>query len=103
MHKTGVRRDHTLGLNEGAERMAVAALDKLEPRRAALARQHPEAAKEEAAAFARTRPAAAAELAKRQERASLAREIMAERRQEQDQARERQRERDRDRDQGMER
>jgi hypothetical protein len=48
-------------------------------------------------------PAAAAELAKRQERASLAREIMAERRQEQDQARERQRERDRDRDQGMER
>jgi hypothetical protein len=47
--------------------------------------------------------AAAAELAKRQERASLAREIMAERRQEQDQARERQRERDRDRDQGMER
>jgi hypothetical protein len=103
MHKTGVRRDHTLGLNEGAERMAVAALDKLEPRRAAVARQHPEAAKEEAAAFARAQPAAAAELAKRQERASLAREIMAERRQEQNQARERQRERDRDRDQGMER
>lgn len=33
MHKTGMRRDHNLGLNEGAERMAVAALDKLEPRR----------------------------------------------------------------------
>jgi hypothetical protein len=46
-------------------------------------------------------PAAAAELAKRQKRVSLAREIIAEWRQEQ--ARERQRERSRDRDQGMER
>jgi hypothetical protein len=100
MHKTGVRPDHTLGINEGVERMAVAALDKLEPRQSALARQLPEAGKEEAAAFERAQPAAAAELAKRQERATLAREVLTELRQ-QDLARERQRERGRDR--GMER
>jgi hypothetical protein len=103
MHKTGLRRDHALGLNEGVERMAVEALDKLEPRRAELAHQLPEAGEQEAAAFARAHPAAAAELAKRRERASLAREVIAERRQEQYQARERQRERTRDRDYGMER
>jgi hypothetical protein len=103
MHKTGVRPDHALGINEGVERMAVEALDKLEPRRSALARQLPEAENEEAAAFERAQPAAAAELAKRQERGNLAREIIAERRQEQDQARERQREQNRDRDHGMER
>jgi hypothetical protein len=103
MHKTGVRPDHALGINEGVKRMAVEALDKLEPRRSALARQLPEAGKEEAAAFERAQPAAAAELAKRQERGNLARAIIAERRQEQDQARERQREQNRDRDHGMER
>jgi hypothetical protein len=70
---------------------------------AVLARQLPEAEKEEAAAFERAKPAAAVELATRQERGSLAREILAERRQEQDQARERQREQSRDRDHGMER
>jgi hypothetical protein len=101
MHKTGVRRDHALGMNEGIEHMAVAALDTLEPRRAALARELPEAEKVEAAAFGRAQPAAAAELAKRQELGNLAREIIAERRQEQDQGRER--ERSRDRDLGMER
>jgi hypothetical protein len=88
MHKTGMRRDHALGVNEGAEHMAVEALDKLEPRRAALVRQLPEAEKKEAAAFERAQPVAAAELAKRQERAGLAREVLEERRQ-QDQARER--------------
>jgi hypothetical protein len=104
MHKTGVRPDHALGINEGVERMAVEALDKLEPRRAELARQLPQAENEEAAAFARAQPAAAAELATRQERGNLAREILAERRQqdrEQEQARERQQELRRDR--GMER
>jgi hypothetical protein len=101
MHKIGVRRDHALGLNEGIEHMAVAALDTLEPRRAALVRELPEAEKVEAAAFGRAQPAAAAELAKRQELGNLAREIIAERRQEQDQGRER--ERSRDRDLGMER
>jgi hypothetical protein len=101
MHKTGMRRDYVLGMNEGAEHMAVEALDKLEPRRAALARELPEAEKVEAAAFERAQPAAAAELAKRQERGNLAREIIAERRQEQNQARKRQR--SRDRDHGMER
>jgi hypothetical protein len=100
MHKTGIRPDHALGINEGVERMAVETLDKLEPRRSALARQLPEAEKEEATAFERAQPTAAAELAKRQERATLAREVLAERRQ-QDVARERQRERGRDR--GMER
>jgi hypothetical protein len=101
MYKTGVRPDHALGINEGVERTAVEALDKLEPRRATLARQLPEAEKEQVAAFERAEPAGATELAKRQERASLAREIIAERRQEQDQAHER--ERGRDRDRGMER
>ncbi|HXA70913.1 MAG TPA: hypothetical protein VNW24_10715, partial [Stellaceae bacterium] len=101
MHKTGVRRDHALGMNEGIEHMAVAALDTLEPHRAALARELPEAEKVEAAAFGHAQPAAAAELAKRQKLGNLAREIIAERRQEQDQGRER--ERSRDRDLGMER
>jgi hypothetical protein len=101
MHKTGVRRDHALDMNEGIEHMAVAALDKLEPRRAALARELPEAEKVEAAAFRCAQPAAAAELAKRQERGNLAREIIAERRQAQEQGRERNR--NRDRDLGMER
>jgi hypothetical protein len=100
MHKTGVRSDHALGINEGVERMAVEALDKLEPRGAELARQLPQAENEEAAAFARAQPAAAEELATRQERGNLAREILAERRQqdrEQEQARERQQELRRDR------
>jgi hypothetical protein len=73
-------------LSEDGERSAADALDKLEPRRSALAGQLPEAGKEEAAAFERAQPAAAAELAKRQERGNLAREIIAERRQEQDQS-----------------
>jgi hypothetical protein len=104
MHKTGVRPDHAPGINEGVERMAVEALDKLEPRRAELTRQLPQAENEEAAAFARAQPAAAAELATRQERGKLAREILAERRQQdrqQEQTRERQQELRRDR--GMER
>jgi hypothetical protein len=103
MHKAGVGKDRWMGLSEDGERSGAAALDKLEPRRAVLARRLPEAEKREAAAFERAQPAATAELAKRRERASLAREIMAERRQEQDQARERQRERNRDRDHGVER
>jgi hypothetical protein len=100
MHKTGMRRDHALGINEGAEHMAVEALDNLEPRRAALVRQLPEAEKKEAAGFARAQPVAAVELVQRRERATLAREVLAERQQ---QDRERQRERSRDRDHGMER
>jgi hypothetical protein len=81
--------------------MTVEALDQLEPRRSALARELPEAEEVEAAAFGRAQPAAAAELAKRQERGNLARKIIAERRQKQDQARER--EQRRDRDHGMDR
>jgi hypothetical protein len=78
-------------------------LEALAPLAQRLARGELQAEKEEAAAFERTQPAAAAELAKRQQRASLAHEILVERRQEQDQARERQRGRSRDRDHGMER
>jgi hypothetical protein len=62
-------------------------LDELEPRQVARARQAPEAGKEDAAAFARAQPTAVAELTKRQERANLAREIIAERQQERDQVR----------------
>jgi hypothetical protein len=47
-----------MGLSEDGERRAADELDKLEPRRAKLARQLPEAEKEEAAAFARAQPAA---------------------------------------------
>jgi hypothetical protein len=101
MHKAGVSKDRWMGLSEDGERSAADELDKLGSRRAVLARQLPEAEKEQAAAFERAQPAAAAELAKRQERGNLAREIIAERRQEQDQVRER--ERSRDREQGMER
>jgi hypothetical protein len=88
-------------MNEGAEHIAVEALDNLELRNGPRWRHLPEAEKDEAAAFERAEPAATAERTKRQERATLAREIIAERQQEQDQAGER--ERSRDRDQGMER
>ncbi len=103
MHKSGARRDRHLGLNEGGQRMALEQLAELDPRRAALARQIGDAEKAEAAAFARAEPKAAAELAKRQERGSLAREVVQERRQ-QDVVREQtQRERNRGRDRGLER
>jgi hypothetical protein len=58
MHKAGVGKDRWMGLSEDGERRAADELDKLEPRRAKLARQLPEAEKEEAAAFARAQPAA---------------------------------------------
>jgi hypothetical protein len=80
-----------MGLSEDGERSAADELDNLGPCRAVLARKLPEAEKEEAAAFERAQPGAVAELAKRQGRGNLAREILAERRQEQDQARERER------------
>jgi len=103
MHKSGVRRDPHLGLNEGGEHMALEQLAELDPRRAALTRQIGDAEKAEAAAFARAEPKAAAELAKWQERGSVAREVLHERWQ-QDIARERvQRERSRGRDRGLER
>ena len=103
MHKSGARRDPHLGLNEGGERMALEQLAELDPRRAALAKQIWDAEKAEATAFAQAEPKAAAELAKRQERGSLAREVLQERRR-QDIAHERtQRERSRGRDRGLRR
>ncbi len=101
MHKSGARRDHYLSLNEGGERMALEQLAELDPRRAALTKQVGSAEKAEAAAFAWAEPKATAELAKRQERGSLAREVLQERRR-QDVAHERiQRERSRGRDRGL--
>ena len=103
LHKSGARRDLYLEIEEGLEQMALTNLAELDPRRVALAKQIGEAEKAEAAAFARVEPKAAAELAKRQERGSVAREVLQERRQ-QDVARERaQRERSRGRDCGLER
>ncbi len=101
MHKSGARRDRHLGVNEGGERMALEQLAELDPRRAALARQIGDAEKAEAAAFTRAEPKAAAELAKQQERGSVAREVLQERRR-QEVARERtQRERNRGQDRGL--
>jgi hypothetical protein len=102
MHKSGARPDPWMRHHERGERHAIEELDKLDPRRVALAPQLPAAEKEMAAAFTRAEPAAAAELATREERAGLAREILEERRQ-QEQARERRQERSHDRDYGMER
>ncbi len=105
MHKTGVRRDTPLAGNEGLEKRALANLAELDQRRAKLAQQMPEAEKAEAKAFVKAKPAAAVELAKRQDRAGLAREVLTERRQRDIAARERQsnRSRERDRDRGFER
>jgi hypothetical protein len=102
MHKTGARRDQALSINEAGEGQAVSALLKLDVRRAELAQQVPQAEKAEAAAFGQAKPAATAELAQRQERAGLAREVLAERRQ-QEAAQERQQERSRHRSRGIER
>jgi Ti-type conjugative transfer relaxase TraA len=105
MHKTGVRRDTPLAGNEGVEKRALTNLAELDLRRAKLAQQMPEAEKAEAKAFAKAEPAAAVELAKRQDRAELAREVLTERRQQEVAARERQsdRSRERDRNRGFER
>ena len=73
LHKSGVHRDPWISVNENNARQVAAALDGLEPRRAAVARQLPAAERAEAVALARATPAAAAELARRQERAGLAR------------------------------
>jgi hypothetical protein len=87
------------------EKRALTNLAELDLRRAKLAQQMPEAEKAEAKAFAKAEPAAAVELAKRQDRAELAREVLTERRQQEVAARERQsdRSRERDRNRGFER
>jgi hypothetical protein len=76
MHKTGVRRDTPLAENEGVEKRALKSLEELDLQRAKLLQQMPEAEKAEAKAFANAEPAAAVELAKRQDRAGLAREVL---------------------------
>jgi hypothetical protein len=81
MHKTGARRDQILSYSESSEGQAVSELLKLNARRAELAQQGPQAEKAEAAAFGQAKSAATAELAQRQERAGLAREVLTERRQ----------------------
>lgn len=100
LHKSGAKVDQKLLLWETRERLAVGELVKLDARKAELARQVPQAESVEAAAFRQAEPAATAELAKRQERAGLAREVLAERRQ-QEAARERQVERSRGHERGM--
>ncbi|HEY5305660.1 MAG TPA: AAA family ATPase, partial [Pseudolabrys sp.] len=102
MHKSGTRRDPALAVNEAGEGHAVDELLKLDVRRAELAQQVPQAEKAEAAAFRQAEPAAKADLVQRQERAGLAREVLAEQRQ-QEATHERQLERSRHRSRGMER
>jgi hypothetical protein len=77
-HKTGVRRDLSLNVNESVEEMALGKLAELDSRRAELTQQASKAEKAEAIAFEQAQPAAAAELARRQERGMLAREILEE-------------------------
>ena len=78
LHKSGARRDNCLGIEEGLEQMALTNLAELDPRRVTLAQPVGEAEKAEAAAFARAE--ATVDLAKRQERGSVAREVLQERR-----------------------
>ena len=87
MHKTGARLDPAISASESTEGKAVEELKKLDVQRAQLARFVPAAEKAEAAAFRQAEPAATAELAKRQERAGVAREVLGEQRR-QDVARE---------------
>ena len=100
LHKSGTKMDQKLLLWETRERQALGELVKLDARKAELARQVRRAETAEAAAFKQVEPAATVELAKRQERAGLAREVLAERRQ-QEAARERQVERSRGHERGM--
>ena len=87
MHKTGARLDPAIAASESTEGKAVEELKKLDIQRAQLARFVPIAERAEAAAFRQAEPAATAELAKRQERAGVAREVLGEQRR-QEQARE---------------
>ncbi len=80
MHKTGARLDPAITASESTEGKAVEELKKLDLQRAQLARFVPAAEKAEAAAFKQAEPAAVAELAKRQERAGVAREVLGEQR-----------------------
>jgi hypothetical protein len=100
LHKTGARRDQLLSNSEHSEAQAVTELQKLDGRRAELAQQLPQAEMAEAAAFSQVKPTATAELAYRQERAGLARDVLAERRQ-QEMAQERQQERTQHRSRGL--
>lgn len=83
VHKTGVRKDQLLSYSEKSEGQAVSELQQLDADRAELAQQLPQAEKAEAAAFGQAKPVAVAELAQRQERAGLARDVLAHRRQQQ--------------------
>ena len=80
MHKTRARLDPAISASESTEGKAVEELKKLDVQRAQLARFMPAAEKAEAAAFRQAEPAATAELAKRQERAGVAREVLGEQR-----------------------
>jgi len=80
MHKTGARLDPAITASESAEGKAVGQLKKLDLRRVQLARSVPIAETVEAAAFKQAEPAAVSELAKRQERAGVAREVLGEQR-----------------------
>jgi hypothetical protein len=100
LHKTGTRKDQLLSYSESSEGQAVSALQKLDVRRAELAQQLPRAEKVEAVAFNQAKPAATAELAQWQERAGLARDVLAERRQ-QELAQERQQEHTQHRSRGL--
>jgi hypothetical protein len=102
MHKTGARKDQLLSYSESSESQAVSTLRTLDVRRADLAQRLPQAEKAEAAVFGAAKPAATVELAQRQERAGLSREILAEQRQ-QEVAQERQLSRSRYRSRGLER
>jgi Ti-type conjugative transfer relaxase TraA len=81
LHKSGTAQDPSMGLHETNAQREEAALDQLEPRRAEVARQLPVAERVESAALAPARPAAEAELARRQQRAGLARSVLEERQQ----------------------
>jgi hypothetical protein len=100
MHKSGARKDQLLSYSESSESQAVSELQKLDVRRAELAQQLAQAEKAEVAAFGVAKPAATVELAQRQERAGLARDVLAERRQ-QELAQERQQEHTQHRNRGL--
>ena len=103
-HKSGVSRDHAMDQAEAGEKQQTERMAQLIEQRAQLANEMKAAEQAQHEAYEPVKPAAEAELARRQERAAIARELIVEKRQERGRGREHQRGRDsRDGREGMER
>ena len=103
-HKSGVSRDYAMDQAEAGEKQQTERVAQLIEQRAQLANELQAAEQAQHEAYELVKPAAEAELARRQERAAIARELIVEKRREKGQEREHQRGRDsRDGREGVER